>query len=101
MTDEPFNPDDPFDASAEDFRLMIVLNAIGFLELHSKFKELPPARQVEMVIAAGSTALMCIVAAMVTKETHTHLAQIVGDYLPHALAQAIDIMENGETDAHH
>lgn len=90
MDRAPFDPADPFDASADALRHGIADVALAVCAT-STFQRLSAERQISCVMAGLMTGAVGVMLAFVNRESHDQLLQAVAEYLPDARQNAYDI----------
>jgi hypothetical protein len=93
-----FDPSDAFDAMAESVRRQVCDVAIGMFNV-AIFRDLPPDRRVECLMAGLATGMIGVLFAQVDPEHRNAgrdaLMEVLVDYLPQARQNAEDVLDNG------
>jgi hypothetical protein len=90
MARAPFDPADPFEASADALRRGVADVALAVFAT-STFQRLSAERQISCVMAGVMTGAMGVMLAFVNRDSHDDLLQAVAEYLPDARRNAYDI----------
>lgn len=89
---EPFDPEDPFNAAADEIRVQVV-------ELASKgmksepYSKLESYRQVECFMAGVMTGLVGVCFCHIRDEGRDEMMKAIESYLPHARANAEEMIK--------
>lgn len=87
---DPFNAQDPFDATAERIRTMMCDTAVSVLDTR-EYRALSPERQVEAVICGMTTGMLSIAFACIAPEGRDDITAFIKDYIDHARVQVESI----------
>jgi hypothetical protein len=91
---EAFDPGDPFDAMADQFRVRIADMALDAFKI-AIYRELAPSRQLECVMAGVMTGLIGVCFASIEPGGRDAMMEAIADYLPHARSNAEGIIDSG------
>jgi hypothetical protein len=93
----PFDPGDPFDAMADQFRTQVASIAIRAQDA-AVFRDLAPTRQLECFLAGAMAGIVCVCFASIEREGRPDMMK----YLKKCLAPARELAEgiiDGEKDS--
>lgn len=88
MTDKlaPYNANDPFDITAERLRVLVCDAALGIINTRA-YKQLSPAKQVEVMLAGITTGMMSVVFACIEPDGRDEITAFVKSYVDQARDQ--------------
>ena len=92
MQQKPFDPGEPFDAMAENFRIQMANMALTASEA-AIYRDLDGIRQIECFVAGVLTGLVGVCFSQIepTKIGRDQIMRVIEHYLPHAREQ-VEIM---------
>lgn len=96
MTDRAFNPNDPVDYLADQLRVRVAMEAASANS--AGVRAGLSAQQIGTAIMGGMvTGVVGALLSMTKPDGHDALMEAIVEYLPQARANAMDIINSGET----
>lgn len=94
MKPGPFNAADPFDATAERLRTLVCDAALAVINTRA-YRQLPPAKQMEAMLAGITTGMLAVAFASIEPAGRDDITAFIKSYIDQARVQVESIQSEG------